>query len=34
MEKGQIMEIGSHQDLLSRGGFYKNLYEKQFLGNE
>lgn len=34
MEKGQIMEIGSHQDLLSRDGFYKNLYEKQFLGNE
>lgn len=34
MEKGQIMEIGSHQGLLSRGGFYKNLYEKQFLGNE
>lgn len=34
LDKGQIMEVGSHQDLLAKEGFYKNLYEKQFLGNE
>ena len=34
LDQGEIMEMGSHQELLSKDGFYKNLYEKQFLGDE
>lgn len=34
LEKGQIVEKGSHFELLSKGGYYKNLFEKQFLGKE
>ncbi|MEX1192807.1 MAG: ABC transporter ATP-binding protein [Brumimicrobium sp.] len=34
LDDGKIMEIGSHQELLDKGGFYKNLYERQFLANE
>ncbi len=30
LEKGQIMEIGSHNELIQKNGFYKNLYEIQF----
>ncbi|MFA5437271.1 MAG: ABC transporter ATP-binding protein [Candidatus Omnitrophota bacterium] len=29
MNKGSISEIGTHQELLSRGGMYKNLYHMQ-----
>lgn len=31
LEKGEIVEQGSHQELLKKGGFYKNLFDKQFL---
>jgi ABC-type multidrug transport system fused ATPase/permease subunit len=34
MEKGQIMERGSHQDLLLQNGLYKQLYEHQFLASK
>ncbi|MDD3987639.1 MAG: ABC transporter ATP-binding protein [Candidatus Omnitrophica bacterium] len=29
MNKGSISEIGTHQELLARGGMYKNLYHMQ-----
>jgi ATP-binding cassette, subfamily B, multidrug efflux pump len=31
LDKGKIMEQGNHFELLEKDGFYKNLYEKQFL---
>ncbi|MGC4020298.1 MAG: ABC transporter ATP-binding protein [Muricomes sp.] len=30
MKDGNIIEQGSHQELLEQGGFYKGLYESQF----
>ena len=30
MKDGNIIEQGSHEELLEKGGFYKNLYESQF----
>ena len=30
MDKGQIIESGTHQDLLTAGGLYAQLYETQF----
>ena len=30
MDKGLIVEQGSHQELLDKGGYYSNLYEMQF----
>lgn len=30
LEKGEVMEIGSHNELIQKNGFYKNLYEIQF----
>ena len=30
MKDGHIMEQGTHDELLSRGGFYENLYNSQF----
>jgi ABC-type multidrug transport system fused ATPase/permease subunit len=34
MDAGKIMEIGSHKELLKKGGYYSNLYEAQFLSEE
>ena len=34
MKSGKIVEMGSHEELLSRGGFYKDLYSSQFDNNE
>lgn len=31
MEKGEIIEIGSHQELLRKDGAYKKLYDLQFV---
>ena len=30
MDKGQVVEQGSHQSLLSEGGVYAHLYQLQF----
>jgi ATP-binding cassette subfamily B protein len=32
MDHGKIMETGTHAELLSRGGFYAELYNSQFTG--
>ena len=34
MEKGQITETGTHEELLAKGGTYKKLYEMQFADEE
>ncbi len=33
MEKGRIIETGTHDELITRGGTYKKLYELQFADN-
>ena len=30
LNKGHIEEIGTHNELLAKGGFYKEIYESQF----
>ena len=30
MDKGQIVEQGSHLELLNKDGYYKTLYDMQF----
>lgn len=30
LDQGQIVEIGTHDQLLEKGGYYKQLYEAQF----
>ena len=32
--EGQIVERGTHEELLSKGGQYSRLYEKQLLERE
>ncbi len=34
LEAGAITEQGTHKELFARGGLYKSLYEKQYLGLE
>ncbi len=31
LEKGQVVEMGNHEELLARDGHYRKLYEMQFL---
>lgn len=33
MKKGNIVETGNHKELLARNGFYAELYNSQFIGN-
>ncbi len=32
MREGQLVEQGTHEELLARGGFYAELYRSQFVG--
>jgi ATP-binding cassette, subfamily B, multidrug efflux pump len=34
LKDGQILERGTHEDLLARGGYYCDLYQKQLLEEE
>lgn len=33
MNKGKLIEMGTHEELLAKEGFYADLYNAQFLGN-
>lgn len=34
MDSGKIIEIGTHKELLKKGGYYNDLYQAQFLAEE
>ncbi len=34
LSRGQVVESGTHEELLQRGGYYADLYEKQLLEEE
>ena len=34
LDKGRIIETGSHRELVRKGGYYHKLYEMQFFNNE
>ncbi|MCG2459710.1 ABC transporter ATP-binding protein/permease [Flavobacteriaceae bacterium F89] len=34
MDAGEIIETGTHKELLKKGGYYRDLYEAQFLAEE
>jgi ABC-type multidrug transport system fused ATPase/permease subunit len=34
MDAGRIIETGTHKELLKRGGYYRDLYEAQFMAEE
>jgi ABC-type multidrug transport system fused ATPase/permease subunit len=34
LDKGQIAEVGPHEELLTRRGIYRKLYDLQFVDDE
>jgi subfamily B ATP-binding cassette protein MsbA len=30
LDKGQVLEIGTHKELLQKGGYYSRVYSMQF----
>jgi ABC-type multidrug transport system fused ATPase/permease subunit len=34
VDGGRIVERGRHEELLARGGLYRQLYERQFVAVE
>ncbi len=32
--EGRIVEVGKHEQLLAKGGIYRELYDKQFIDKE
>jgi len=32
IDQGLVKEVGTHEELIAKGGMYKSLYEKQFAG--
>lgn len=34
MDSGKIVEMGTHKELLKKGGYYNSLYEAQFMAEE
>ena len=31
LDKGEVREIGNHEELMQKGGYYHSLYESQFM---
>jgi subfamily B ATP-binding cassette protein MsbA len=34
LDRGRLVEVGRHEELLAHGGIYNRLYEMQFQDNE
>jgi len=34
LDKGEVMEIGNHHELLEHGGYYRKLHDMQFVGEQ
>ncbi len=34
MDKGRIVQVGTHKDLLRHGGLYRQIYDLQLKGHE
>ena len=34
LERGEVVEEGSHSELIGQGGYYADLYQKQLLEEE